>query len=76
MISRKSFPLLAGLTAAGIAAVLVIIGVFRGNVPAEGRAVAIALLVGSGSWGLLIWALARTAIDVETDLQEGDREGS
>ncbi len=65
---RERAPVFLGIMAAVVAALLVLIGVVRGNVPADARALVVALLVGSGSWGVLIWAFARATYDLENDL--------
>ena len=50
-----------GLAAAAIAAVLVIIGIIRGNVPLNPLSILLALLISAGSWGLVAWAIATAA---------------
>ncbi len=60
-------PARVGLAAASLAALLVLVGVARGNVPPEPRALVVALLIGSGSWGVVAWLFARVAWDVESE---------
>jgi hypothetical protein len=63
-----------GLVAAAIAAVLVIIGIVRGNVPLNPLSILLALLISAGSWGLVAWAIATAAVDVEADVAEAEAE--
>jgi len=63
-----------GLAAAAIAVVLVIIGIIRGNVPLNPLSILIALLISAGSWGLVAWAIATAAVDVESDVAEAEAE--
>ena len=63
-----------GLAAAAIAAVLVIIGIIRGNVPLNPVSILLALLISAGSWGLVAWAIATAAVDVEADVAEAEAE--
>ena len=63
-----------GLAAAAIAAVLVIIGIIRGNVPLNPLSILLALLISAGSWGLVAWAIATAAVDVELDVAEAEAE--
>ena len=63
-----------GLVAAAIAAVLVIIGIVRGNVPLNPLSILLALLISAGSWGLVAWAIATAAVDVESDVAEAEAE--
>ena len=63
-----------GLAAAAIAVVLVIIGIIRGNVPLNPLSILIALLISAGSWGLVAWAIATAAVDVESDVAKAEAE--
>ena len=54
----------------GLFAVLVVIGVVRGNVPLTPASIARALLIGGGSWFVVAWAVATAAVDVEEDIAE------
>ena len=65
-----------GLAAAAIAAVLVIIGIIRGNVPLNPLSILLALLISAGSWGLVAWAIATAAVDVEADVAEAELEAT
>ena len=63
-----------GLAAAAVAVVLVIIGIVRGNVPLNPLSILLALLISAGSWGLVAWAIATAAVDVESDIAEAEAE--
>ncbi len=63
-------PVTIGSFFATVGILLAVIGILRGHVPLEPRAVLIALLVSGGSWGVIAWAIARVAFDVESDIRE------
>lgn len=64
---RLSLPLKIGLAAAALAVILVLIGIARGNVPLNPASILLALVISAGSWGLVAWAVAAAAVDVEND---------
>jgi hypothetical protein len=49
---------------------LAIVGIIRGIVPANPLSILLALLISGGSWGLVSWAVATAAVDVESDIAE------
>jgi hypothetical protein len=63
-----SGPVKIGLAAAAVAMVLVLIGIARGNVPLNPLSIVMALVISGGSWGVVAWAIATAARDVESDL--------
>jgi len=69
-LKQFSGPVKIGLAAALLAILLVIIGIFRGNVPANPTSILLALLIGGVSWFVVAWAIATAAHDVEADLEE------
>ena len=72
MFKKLSLPVKIGL-GFGLAGILfVIVGIVRGNVPANPASIAMALLIGGGFWFLVAWAVASAAVDVETDMAETD----
>jgi len=73
-MKRLSGPVKAGLMAALLAILLVVIGILRGNVPLNPLSILLALLIGGGSWGIVVWAVATAAMDVERDLAEDSEE--
>ncbi|MCS7038532.1 MAG: hypothetical protein RMN24_02300 [Anaerolineae bacterium] len=74
-MKRLSGPVKAGLIAASLAILLVVIGILRGNVPLNPLSILLALLIGGGSWGVVVWAIATAALDVEHDIAEEERGG-
>jgi len=70
---RLSLPLRIGLLAAAIAIALALIGIARGNVPLNPLSILLALLISGGAWGLVAWAVATAAVDVEADVAEAER---
>jgi hypothetical protein len=74
-VKHLSGPVRIGLAAAAVAMVLVLIGLARGNVPLNPLSVVMALAISGGSWGVVAWAIATAARDVERDLAEGEDEG-
>ncbi len=72
MLSKLSLSVKIGL-GFGLAGILfVIVGIVRGNVPANPASIAMALLIGGGFWFLVAWAVASAAVDVELDVAEAD----
>jgi hypothetical protein len=69
MWGRFSTPVKIGLAFAAIGILLVIVGIVRGNVPANPASIAMALLIGGGMWFLVSWAVATAAVDVEADAE-------
>ncbi len=67
-------PIHAGFIFAGIATLLIVMGIFEGHVPLTPRSVGIALLIGAGSWGGIAWLVASTLWDVETDTEREEEE--
>lgn len=65
---RLSVPLRIGLGAAALGIALALIGIARGNVPANLSSILLALLISGGTWGLVAWAVATAAVDVEADV--------
>lgn len=73
---RLSGPLKIGLIAAALGIALALVGIARGNVPLNPTSVLLALLISGGSWGLVAWAVATAAHDVESDLAETEVEAA
>jgi hypothetical protein len=71
---RLGLPMQVGMMVAFIGVFLAVIGIARGNVPANPLSILLALLISGGSWGLVAWAVTRAAVDVERDLSDGDLE--
>ncbi len=71
---RWSAPLKIGLGAAAVGLLLAVIGIARGQVPLNPVSILLALLISSGMWGLVAWAIATAAVDVETDVAAVESE--
>jgi multisubunit Na+/H+ antiporter MnhG subunit len=69
---RLSTPLKIGVIAAALGVALAVIGILRGTVPANFLSIVLALLISGLSWGVVAWAIATAAADVEHDLAEGE----
>jgi hypothetical protein len=70
---RLSLPLRIGLLAAALAIMLALVGIARGNVPLNPLSILLALVISGGSWGLVAWAVATAAVDVESDVAEAEQ---
>lgn len=68
--NRLSGPLKVGLIAALLGILLAIIGIARGSVPLNFLSILLALLISGGSWGIVAWAIATAARDVEQDVSD------
>jgi len=74
---RLGGPVKVGSIFAALGVVLALVGVFRGSVPLNPLSIFLALLISGGSWGLVSWAVASAALDVDRDMAqaaEGDTE--
>lgn len=69
---RLALPLKVGLICAGLGLILAVVGIARGNVPLNAISILLALLISAGGWGVVSWAIATAAVDVETDLAEDE----
>ncbi len=68
--NRLSGPLKVGLIAALSGILLAVIGIARGTVPLNFLSILLALLISGGGWGVVAWAIAAAAHDVEQDSGE------
>ena len=75
-LRRLSTPIKIGLAFGLLGLLLTGIGIARGNVPLNPTSVLLALLISGGSWGLVAWAVATAAHDVESDLAETEVEAA
>lgn len=67
---RLSGPVKIGLAFALVAVALSVFGVLRDpGTPKTIWAFAVASLIGGGTWGLVSWAIATAAVEVEKDLE-------
>jgi hypothetical protein len=74
MFQRLSLPLKIALAFAALGLALTVVGIVRGNVPLNPASIAMALLIGGGSWFLVSWAVAAAAVDVEEDVASAEAE--
>ncbi len=72
---RLSLPVRVGLAFAIIAMLLAVIGIIRGNVPANPLSIFLALLISGGSWGVVSWAVTTAVVDVERDIGDETAAG-
>ncbi|HXF64763.1 MAG TPA: hypothetical protein VNK95_24260 [Caldilineaceae bacterium] len=70
-----SIPLRIGILFGLIGLALTVVGIVRGNVPANPASIGMALLIGGGVWFVVSWAVATAAVDVERDLAEEPDDG-
>lgn len=68
LLGNLSIPLRVGLGFGALGILLTVIGIARGNVPANPASIGMALLIGGGVWFLVSWAVATAAVDVEQDM--------
>lgn len=72
--NRLSGPVKVGISFALVAIVLVVIGQLRQPDSITFRSLVMGILIGGGSWGLVSWAIAYAAWDVEDELRDADGE--
>ncbi len=70
--NRLSGPVKVGLAFALIAIVLTVVGQLRQPDSITFRSLVMGILIGGGSWGLVSWAIAYAAWDVENELAGGE----
>ena len=68
---RLSGPVKVGLVFAALGIMLTIIGVFRDSTtPVTAWSLGIGSLISGLTWGLVSWAIATAAVEVESDLNQ------
>ena len=72
---RFNGPVKIGIVFGLIGVVLAVIGMFRGFAPMTFRSFAMAVLISGLSWGIVSWAVAMAAVEVERDVQEAEDAG-
>lgn len=70
--NRLSGPQKVGLIAALLGVLLAVVGIVRGAVPLNPLSIFMALGISAVAWGVVAWAIATAAYDVEQDLAEED----
>lgn len=72
---RLDGPLKVGLSFAIIGIVLTIVGIFRDpTTPITLWSLSIGSLISGGVWGLVSWAIATAAVEVEADVQQAQMD--
>ena len=65
-------PVKIGLVLGLIGALLTVIGLLMGNLaPLTARSLLLGVILGGGSWGVVSWAIAAVAADVDADVTTG-----
>ena len=72
---RLNGPTKIGLVFAAIGILLTIIGIFRDpTTPVNAWSLGMGTLIAGGTWGLVSWAIATAAVEVERDVAEAESE--
>ncbi len=71
---RLSGPLKIGLFFGGLAIEMAVAGLIKGSAtaPLTARSLFMAIIISGGTWGLVSWAIATAAVDVERDVAEAE----
>jgi hypothetical protein len=74
---RMNGPLKIGVIFAVIGIVLTVIGIFRDpTVPVTAWSIGMGALISGGTWGVVSWAIATAAVEVERDLAHSKDDGA
>jgi hypothetical protein len=72
---RLDGPLKVGLVFAALGIILTIIGIFRDpTTPATAWSLGVGSLISGVTWGLVSWAIATAAVEVEKDVSQAEAE--
>ncbi len=72
---RLDGPLKVGLIFAALGIILTIIGIFRDpTTPATAWSLGVGSLISGLTWGLVSWAIATAAVEVENDVNQAEAE--
>lgn len=72
---RLSGPIKIGLVFAAVGILLTIIGILRDpTTPVNAWSLGMGALISGGTWGVVSWAIATAAVEVERDVAEAERE--
>ena len=73
---RLNGPLKIGVSFALLGIVLTIIGIFRDpTTPITAWSLGVGSLISGGTWGLVSWAIATAAVEVEQDVRQAEVTG-
>ena len=69
---RLGGPVKIGIFFGGLAIVMAVVGLVKGSAtaPLTARSLIMAIIISGGTWGLVSWAIATAAVDVERDVAE------
>jgi len=68
-------PLKVGLSCAILGIALTLIGIFRDpTTPVTAWSITVGSLISGGVWGIVSWAIATAAVEVEEDVQQARQE--
>jgi len=72
--NRLSGPVKIGIFFGGLAIVMAVAGLIKGSAtaPLTARSLIMAIIISGGTWGLVSWAIATAAVDVERDVAEAE----
>lgn len=73
---RLRMPIRVGLICALLGILLAIVGIVRGMVPLRPISIFLALLISGGTWGIVSWAIATAAEDVDRDIAEAEAQAT
>jgi hypothetical protein len=72
---RLSGPAKIGLAFAVVGILLTVIGILRDpTTPVNAWSLGMGVLISGGTWGVVSWAIATAAVEVERDVAEAERE--
>jgi hypothetical protein len=72
---RLNGPTKIGLVFAIVGILLTIVGVFRDpTTPVNAWSLGMGALISGGTWGVVSWAIATAAVEVERDVAEAERD--
>jgi hypothetical protein len=72
---RLNGPTKIGLVFAALGILLTIIGVFRDpTTPVNAWSLGMGALISGGTWGVVSWAIATAAVEVERDVAEAEKD--
>ena len=75
MWQRLNGPLKIGIGFALLGIILTLIGIFRDpTTPVTAWSIIVGSLISGGVWGLVSWAIATAAVEVEEDVQQAQLE--
>jgi hypothetical protein len=74
MWKQLSGPVKVGIFFGGLAIVMAVAGLIKGSAtaPLTARSLVMAIFISGGTWGLVSWAIATAAVDVERDVAEAE----